>query len=75
MLSGLIASSGKILVLLTSYQLGLKLLAMMPSEYTHHCGFEEEVLSLALSTKVPRLVAHAALVLLNWKQHQVERSQ
>lgn len=75
MLSGLIASSGKILVLLTSYQLGLKLLAMVPSAYTRHCGFEEEVPSLALSTKVPRLVAHVALVLLNWKQQQVERSQ
>lgn len=75
MLSGLTASSGKILVLLTSYQLGLKLLAMVPSAYTRHCEFEEEVLSLALSTKVPRLVAHVALVLLNWKQQQVERSQ
>lgn len=65
-LSELIVSSGKILVLLTSYQLGLTLLVMVSYTHTHHCGFEKKkVLGLALSTKVPRLVAHVDL--LSWR--------
>lgn len=75
MLSGLTASSGKILVLPTSYQFNPKLLAVVPSASTHHCGFEEKVLSLTLSTKVPSLVAHVALDLLNWRQQQAGKSQ
>lgn len=61
MLSGLIAPSGKILLLLIRYQSGLKLLAVVPSAYSHHCGFEEKVPGLTLNTKVPKLVAHVAL--------------
>jgi hypothetical protein len=72
-LSGLTASSGEILVLLTSYQLGLKLLVMVFYAHTHHCGFEKKVLVLALSAKVPRLATHVDL--LSWREQQAEESQ